>query len=576
MAASSQAGFRVGGRGRQPVDMPSSDPDPRTIALPPREAAVRLARQRFGFDDLRPGQLEAIEAVMSRHDVLVVMPTGAGKSAIYQIAALLVPGSTVVVSPLIALQRDQVLALRESGAVSAAAANSTVRAQQRREALEGFAAGELELLFLAPEQLANPETLQTLTATEVSMLVIDEAHCISAWGHDFRPEYLRLGALADELGHPRMLALTATAAPPVRAEIVERLHMRDPVVLVRGFNRSNIRLGVRAVTEDDAKVADLLDWVVETAKPGIVYVATKRQAVELAHALTERGVAADPYHAGMKAAERKDVQRRFDEDELEAIVATAAFGMGIDKPNVRFVAHLHIPDSVDSYYQELGRAGRDGQPAEAILWYRSQDLGLRRFFAGGGKVDLEQLERVAAVVRGSGGPVKVGALQAATGLSATKLATALNRLSDAGAVELTPGGEVTSPAAASAPGEGARRALEAEEQHRSVEQSRLEMIRAYAETGGCRREYLLTYFGEPFQGPCGNCDNCLAGLAGKDGAGVEPFAIGSRVRHVQWGEGQVLRYEAEKVTVLFEEVGYRTLGLGLVLEQRLLESAAPD
>jgi DEAD/DEAH box helicase len=213
--------------------MPNTDPDPQTVALPPREAAVQLARKRFGFEGLRPGQLEAIDAVLSGQDVLVVMPTGAGKSAIYQIAALLLPGPTVVVSPLIALQRDQVLTLRESGAVSAAAANSTVRATDRRAALEDFQDDELELLFLAPEQLANSDTLQALGATNVSLLVVDEAHCISAWGHQFRPEYLRLGALADELGHPRVLALTATATPPVRAEILERLHMRDPVVLVR-------------------------------------------------------------------------------------------------------------------------------------------------------------------------------------------------------------------------------------------------------------------------------------------------------------------------------------------------------
>jgi ATP-dependent DNA helicase RecQ len=555
--------------------MPNTDPDPRTVALPPREAAVQLARKRFGFEGLRPGQLEAIDAVLSGHDVLVVMPTGAGKSAIYQIAALLLPGPTVVVSPLIALQRDQVLALRESGAVSAAAANSTVRATDRRAALEDFQDDELELLFLAPEQLANPDTLQALGATKASLLVVDEAHCISAWGHQFRPEYLRLGALADELGHPRVLALTATAAPPVRAEILERLHMRDPVVLVRGFDRPNIGLAVRAFTEEDAKLADLLDWVVEAAKPGIVYVATKRQAEEVAEALSERGVAAVPYHAGLKAAARKEAQRRFDADELEVIVATAAFGMGIDKPNVRFVAHLHIPDSVDSYYQELGRSGRDGWPADSILWYRSQDLGLRRFFAGSGKVELDQLEWVATVVGQGDGPVDAGELQAATGLSATKLATALNRLEDAGAVELTAGGEEAPVAGAPEPAEAAGLALEAEEQRQSVEQSRLEMIRAYAETRGCRREYLLSYFEEPFQGPCGNCDNCVAGQVDADDTGAEPFPVGSRVRHVQWGEGQVLRYEDHKVMVLFDAAGYRTLGVGLVLEQGLLESARP-
>jgi ATP-dependent DNA helicase RecQ len=346
-------------------------------------------------------------------------------------------------------------------------------------------------------------------------------------------------------------------------------------VLVRGFDRSNIRLAARAVTEEDAKLADLLDWVVQAAKPGIVYVATKRQAEEVAHALRERGVAAIPYHAGMKAAARKEAQRRFDQDELEVIVATAAFGIGIDKPNVRFVAHLHIPDSIDSYYQELGRSGRDGQPANAILWYRPEDLGLRRFFAGSGKVALDQLEQVATVIEESDGPVEPGELQEATGLTATKLATALNRLEDAGAVELTSSGEVIPAAMTPEPGQAAQQALEAEEQRQMVEQSRLEMIRAYAETRGCRREYLLTYFGEPFEGPCGNCDNCLMGLVGQDGATAEPFPVGSQVRHVQWGEGQVLRYEDDKVTVLFDAAGYRTLGVGLVLEQGLLESARP-
>jgi ATP-dependent DNA helicase RecQ len=560
--------------------------------------AVRRAGQRLGYARLRPGQAEAVEAVLAGHDTLVVMPTGSGKSAIYQMAALLIPGPTVVVSPLIALQKDQVEAIAQNGTVTAAEHNSALTAAERRAALDDFSAGELELLFLAPEQFNDPDLLTRLRAAKPSLLVVDEAHCVSSWGHDFRPEYLRIGAVADALGdgrtRPRLLALTATAAPPVRDEIVERLRMRRPKVLVRGFDRPNIRLEVVWASEEDTKLEALLDRVAATPKPGIVYAATRRRTEEVAEALRGHGVTATHYHAGMRAAEREAAQDAFMRGEVEVIVATTAFGMGIDKADVRFVHHHDAPDSIDSYYQEIGRAGRDGAPAEAVLFYRPQDLGLRRFFAGGGQVGMDELEKVAAFVGVHGGTLDVAELERESELSATKLATALHLLEDVGAVRLLPSGAVEARPAGADWHEAAERAAAARQARQEVDQSRVEMVRAYAEGGGCRREFLLTYFGEPFTGPCGNCDADDAEVAargggargrgagaggggkgaGKDRSSARPFPVGGRVRHPEWGPGQVLRYDGNHMTVLFDDAGYKTLGVDLVLERDLLTAEA--
>jgi ATP-dependent DNA helicase RecQ len=537
--------------------------------------ARRIARTQLGFHRLRPGQAEAVEAVLDGHDTLVVMPTGSGKSAIYQLAALLLPGPTVVVSPLIALQRDQVAAAGKRGAIRAAEANSRVRASKRRAALEEFAGGGLELLLLAPEQFNDPELVETLRAARPSLVVVDEAHCISSWGHDFRPDYLRVGEVVQALGHPRVLALTATAAPPVREEIVRRLHMRDPRVLVREFDRPNIHLAVCLISEEEAKRSALVAWVAAAGKPGLVYTATRRSAEELAEQLRAGGVRAVHYHAGMRTAEREQAQQAFMDDRCEVVVATTAFGMGIDKPDVRFVVHAEVADSPDAYYQEIGRAGRDGQPAEAVLFYRPQDLGVRLFFAGGGQLDADDIERVAVHVELAGGPVGPGALGRATGLPAGRLTAALNRLQDVGAVRLLPSQDVEW--AADGPGwqEAADQVQAAQHSRRGADRSRVEMMRAYAETSDCRREFLLSYLGEPFEGPCGNCDNCQAGRSsGRSGAAV-PFQVGTRVRHPEWGAGQVLRYEDDRVTVLFDEGGYKTLGVPIVLERGLLADDGP-
>jgi ATP-dependent DNA helicase RecQ len=349
---------------------------------------AQAARDRFGFGELRPGQEEAVSAVLDGKDTLVVMATGSGKSAIYQLAGWMIDGATLVISPLISLQRDQIENIEEEEPGEAAAIDASVPERRREEFLEELADEELEFLFLAPEQLAREETVERLAEANVSLLVVDEAHCISEWGHDFRPDYLRIGALVERLGSPTVLALTATASPPVRKEIVERLHMRDPEVVVRGFDRPNIRLEVERHHDERQKRRALVERVAALDRPGIVYVATRKLAEEVARELDEAGLRALPYHAGLAKSERDQTQEAFMHDQLDVIAATTAFGMGVDKPNVRFVVHSEPADSVDSYFQEIGRAGRDGKPAEAVLIYRSEDIGLRRFFAS--RADSEE------------------------------------------------------------------------------------------------------------------------------------------------------------------------------------------
>ena len=555
--------------------MPEATVDP----APPVDAEVldrllRTARESFGWDELRPGQAEAMASVVSGRDTLAVMPTGSGKSAVYQVPALLLDGPTVVVSPLIALQRDQVQQLlgRAGDVGGAVALNSSRKKAEREEAWEALGDGDLEFVFLAPEQLSNPDVVRRLRDARPSLFVVDEAHCISSWGHDFRPDYLRLGAVVHELGHPVVLALTATASPPVRREVTERLGMRDPLEVVRGFDRPNLHLAVENYRDETVKRRAVVERAMSLPKPGIVYTATRRSAEELAEAVGELGIEAEAYHAGLPKKARDEVQGRFTDGALDVVVATTAFGMGIDKADVRFVLHAEVPDSPDSYYQEVGRAGRDGEPAEAVLFWREEDLGLRRFFAGG-SVDTARLRKVAALVAAAGGPVEPAELAAEADVGETRLVGLVDLLARAGAVDVDASGTVLWADEELSPRDAVAAASDAAEDQRRVEGSRVDMMRAFCETLDCRRQFLLSYFGETLPEPCGRCDTCDAGTAQQaPDASASPFPVDSSVEHTAWGAGRVMRYEGDRVVVLFDDVGYRTLALQTVLERDLLRS----
>jgi ATP-dependent DNA helicase RecQ len=467
-----------------------------------------VAKAKFGYGDLRSGQEEAIESLLNRQDTLVVMPTGSGKSAIYQITGLMIEGAVLVISPLIALQKDQVDSINAGeNEAEALVINSTQKASEFEETLARIESRCCKFIFLAPEQLRKDETITALEKAGISLFVVDEAHCVSEWGHDFRPDYLQLSTAIERLKHPTVLAMTATASPQVREEIVERLGLKKPKVLVGGFDRPNIHLRVDHFEEQDKKLEAVLHLVRWAEKPGIVYVGTRKMAETIMTSLDEEGVSALFYHGGLKGPEREEIQERFMGGEAEVIVATNAFGMGIDKADIRFVYHYDAPDSLDAYYQEIGRAGRDREKADAILFFRQQDIGAQAFHTGQGKVDTKQLESIAESLGEKDAPVDPKELAEEMDLSARKLTNALHRLEDAGAVEVLATGEVAL-AEGTDINEATEEAAEQQEQRKERNKERLREMRDYADAKTCRRELLLRYFGDDFTGPCLNCDNC--------------------------------------------------------------------
>ena len=539
-----------------------------------REELRRVANETFGWSLLRDEQLEAMEQIMAGHDVLAVLPTGAGKSAIYQVPALLLGGPTLVVSPLIALQQDQLEGIEDSRAPEAVAVNSAQRSGERQHAWEAIRQGDAEYLFLSPEQLANEDVVDTLAELDISLFVVDEAHCVSAWGHDFRPDYLRLAPVIERLGHPRVIALTATAALPVRNDIVERLGLREHHQVIASCDRPNLHLAVQRFTEDADKRHSVITAVrALTADPatrrGLVYAASRRDTEFYAGELAQCGVRSVAYHAGMKAADRQRVHEQFLADELDVVVATSAFGMGIDKPDIRFVVHASIPDSLDSYYQQIGRAGRDGQLAAVTLFYRPEDLSLQTFLTAS-KAPQDALGEVAHALTDHEEPISFRQLKGEVNASGAKFTRAVNLLEQAATVGTDLDGRLEYLHRDLPAEQAVQRAVDVAQTHERLIQSRIEMMRGYAETTGCRRQYLLGYFGEQLPHRCGNCDTCDAGTADQQPAGNNEFPVNSSVQHADWGHGVVMSIEKDRLTVLFDDVGYKTLSLPAIREHQLL------
>ena len=556
---------KVGGR-HAPSGWDEPPPAAGTARLvtPSDDDLRRSCADLLGVPEPTAEQLEAVRTLLDDEDLLLVAPTGTGKSLVFQLAAIAMDRLCVVVSPLVSLAGDQVLALDETaGSGLAVRWTSAETAADLDAAEEAVRAGRLRLLYTSPEQLEHGRLHDLLAEHPPTLLAVDEAHCVSTWGTDFRPAYASLGARREQWGRPTTVALTATASSAVRDDVRRVLDLSGEE-LVLGFARDHVTLRVRRAHDAADQRAVVLDRVEELARDGLglVYARTRREVEELSAALAERGLEAPGYHAGMGRAERERVHRAFHEVAVDVVVATSAFGMGVDQPETRFVLHAQAPESLDVYYQESGRAGRDGEPATAELVFRDEDLSLGHFFAGG-------RPRTASVRR------VVEAWRADPDADARDLAstTGLGRRT-AGRVLALLGAAAADPS--SATGDLVDLVRSRADAERTLRRTQVERVREFADTRHCRDVALRRHFGDLVEDPCGRCDTCCSDEGAEPWDAVESshgLRAESAVTHRTFGRGTVTDLTRRTVTVLFDDVGYRTLDADLVHEQDLLEPA---
>ena len=549
-------------------------------------------RKVFGLKRLRPGQLEVIQRVLQGTSALAVMPTGAGKSLCYQLPALLLPGTTVVVSPLVALMKDQCDALRELG-VAAVQINSAIGSEELAAARSAIEEGSARIVLTTPEQIADPELTAALSRHPVSLLVVDEAHCISEWGHDFRPAFLEIAPAVRALGGPAVLALTATAKPSVMAEIVALLGIAAKDVVQAGAYRPNLRFAVEPLGRAADRLPRALACVAESEGTGIVYTSTVKSAEELHAKLAAAGECVGLYHGRLNAAQRAQAQDDFMEGRVRVMVATNAFGLGIDKPDIRFVLHYQMPASVDAYYQEAGRAGRDGENATCTLLYVRQDRALQSFFMSGRYPSLGDLQAVMALLRQPAPDTgwTADAIVDAVQRPRAKVLVALSLLRSHKVVRRTRAGRFG--VVRDLQDMALESLLAGYRTRREQDGATLEAMVAYAQGGRCRWQAVLSALGEsPAFDACGHCDNCqrLAALSHAASTVVTPdnpievplaaaarprFAGGDTVRAKRYGAGQVVEADLHSVTVEFPNGSRRTFLPEFVRAARPGRSAAP-